>query len=260
MVLVLDVADQGFQHVFHGQVADHLAVGLLDQGEVRAALAELLEQVGQRHVPAHPLDRVHQLGQFQRRGQHLQQGQVQQQILDVQHSDEFAGGLVEDRVAAVFVPAEHAEHLVQRRLQFQVDQVLARVGPVHHLQFAELHGRGQHAHVLVAGVAGAAGMQDQLEFVAAVVVFVVRPRLALAGDAQDGVGAGIEQEDRRVHGPVEQVQRCGRPQRQQFGFADGPGLGGQLADHDVQVGNDEEGGEEGNAVQQLRRVDADGRE
>ena len=42
-VLVLDVAHQHFQHVFHGQVADHLAIGFLYQHEVRAALTELLQ-------------------------------------------------------------------------------------------------------------------------------------------------------------------------------------------------------------------------
>src|ERR1700712_4825112 len=43
-VFVLNVADQDFEHVFHGQVTDYLAVGLLDQREVRSALTELLQQ------------------------------------------------------------------------------------------------------------------------------------------------------------------------------------------------------------------------
>ena len=81
--------------------------------------------------------------------------------------------------------------------------------------------------------------------------------LALPGNAQDGVGTGVEHEDRRVHQPVEGVQRRGRPQRQQLGLADRPGLGRQLADDDVQVGNDEERREEGDAVHQCRRLDAE---
>ncbi|MNJ82083.1 hypothetical protein D3C77_812460 [compost metagenome] len=60
-MFVLDVADQRFEHVFHGQVADHFAVGLFDQGEVRAALAERFQQGGQRHVPGDAFQRVHQL-------------------------------------------------------------------------------------------------------------------------------------------------------------------------------------------------------
>ena len=89
-------------------------------------------------------------------------------------------------------------------------------------------------------------------------VFMVRARLALAGNAQDGVGAGIEQVDRRVHGPVEQVQRHRRPQRQQLGLANRPGLGRQLTDHNVQVGNHEEGGKERHALDHFRRLDAHG--
>ncbi|MCY1177571.1 hypothetical protein D9M73_178850 [compost metagenome] len=76
-------------------------------------------------------------------------------------------------------------------------------------------------------------------------------------NAQDSVGAGVEQVDGRVHGPIEQVQRHGGPQRQQLGFADGPGFGGQFADHDVQVRNDEEGGEERDAFDHFGRLDAD---
>ncbi|MNE13964.1 hypothetical protein D3C80_1068200 [compost metagenome] len=86
---------------------------------------------------------------------------------------------------------------------------------------------------------------------------MVRARLALAGNAQDGVGAGIEQVDGRVHRPVEQVQRHGGPQRQQLGLADGPGLGRQLADHDVQVRDDEEGDEERDRLDQLGAVHAE---
>jgi DNA-binding transcriptional LysR family regulator len=65
-VFVLNITDQCFEHVLHGQVANHLAVGLLDQGEVRAALTELLEQLRQRHVPADALQRVHQIRQLER--------------------------------------------------------------------------------------------------------------------------------------------------------------------------------------------------
>jgi len=89
-------------------------------------------------------------------------------------------------------------------------------------------------------------------------VLMVRARLALAGDAQDRVGAGVEQVDGRVHGPVEQVQRHRRPQRQQLGFANGPGFGRQLTDHDVQVGNHEERRKERHALDHFRRFDAHG--
>ncbi|MNN01026.1 hypothetical protein D3C81_1136330 [compost metagenome] len=259
-MFVLDVADQHFQHVFHGQVADHLVVGLLDQGEVRAALAELFEQARQRHVLGHQLQRVGQLIEVEGLRQAVQRGQRQQQVLDVQQADELAPGAVEHRIAAVLVAADGRQDLVQRCAALQEHQVLARVGPVHHFQLAELDRRGQHTHALVAGVMGAAGVQDQLQLVAAVVVLVVRPRFALAGDLQDGVGAGVEQVDGRVHQPVEQVQRHGGPQRQQLGLADGPGLGRQLADHDVQVGNDEERGEERDPVDDLLRLNADGRQ
>ena len=89
-------------------------------------------------------------------------------------------------------------------------------------------------------------------------VLVVRARLALASDAQDGVGTGVEQVDRRVHGPVEQVQRHSGPQRQQLGLANSPRLGRQFTDHDVQVGNHEERREERHALDHLGRLDAHG--
>ncbi|MDF9775922.1 hypothetical protein OKW11_002879 [Pseudomonas baetica] len=101
-------------------------------------------------------------------------------------------------------------------------------------------------------------MQDQFQFFTAVVMLVMRAGFALAGDAQDLVGAGVEQVDGRVHDPVEQVQRHGGPQRQQFRFADRPGFGGQFADHDVQVRNDEEGGEERNRLDHFGGIDAHG--
>ena len=148
--------------------------------------------------------------------------------------------------------AHQGQDLLQRRMGVDGDHVFARVGPVDHFQLAHFHGRSQHAHALVAWVLATAGVQDQFQFFTAVVVLVVRPRLALAGDAQDGVGAGVEQVDGRVHGPVEQVQRYGSPQRQQLRFADGPGFGCQLTDNDVQVRNDEEGDEERHAFDQFR--------
>ncbi|MNE19393.1 hypothetical protein D3C80_1124720 [compost metagenome] len=80
--------------------------------------------------------------------------------------------------------------------------------------------------------------------------------LALAGDAQNGIGTGVEQPDRRVHGPVEQVQGDGCPQRQQLGFTDGPGLGRQLADHNVQVGNHKKGAEERDGLDHFVRLHA----
>ncbi|MNF81550.1 hypothetical protein D3C84_638270 [compost metagenome] len=89
-------------------------------------------------------------------------------------------------------------------------------------------------------------------------VLVMRAGFTLACDAQNGVGAGVEQVDGRVHGPVEQVQRHRCPQRQQLGLADGPGFRGQFTHHDVQVRNDEEGGKERHAFDHFRRVDADG--
>ncbi|MNI56255.1 hypothetical protein D3C73_1112460 [compost metagenome] len=88
-------------------------------------------------------------------------------------------------------------------------------------------------------------------------VLVMRAGFALPCDAQDLVGAGVEQVNGRVHGPVEQVQRHRGPQRQQFRFADGPGFRGELADHDVQVRNDEERGEERHALDHFRRLYAD---
>ncbi len=64
-VFVLNVADQHLKHVFHGQVADDVAIGFFDQGEVRATLAELLQQLRQRHVPRHAFQRPGQFGEVE---------------------------------------------------------------------------------------------------------------------------------------------------------------------------------------------------
>jgi len=174
----------------------------------------------------------------------------------VQQPGEFFALGVIHRVAAELVPADQGEDFLERGMGVDADHVLTRVGPVHDFQLAHFHGRGEYAHALVARVLTAAGVQDQLEFFAAVVVFVVRAWLTLAGDAQDSVGAGVEQVDGRVHGPVEQVQRHGGPQRQQLGLADRPRLGRQFADHDVQVRNDEEGDKERHRLDHFSAVHA----
>uniref|UniRef100_A0A494G9I2 Uncharacterized protein n=1 Tax=Solanum lycopersicum TaxID=4081 RepID=A0A494G9I2_SOLLC len=232
-VFVLDIADQHFQHVFHGQVADDVAVGFFNHSEVRAALAELLQQLRQRHVPGNALQRAGQFGEVERLGNVIQRRQFQQQILDVQQADEFLALAVVHRITAELVATEHRQDLFQRGVELEGDQVFPGVGPVDHFQLAHFHRRGQHAHALVTWILTTAGVQDQFQFFTAVMVLVMRAGLTLTRNAQDGVGAGVEQVDRRVHGPVEQVQRHRRPQRQQLGFADRPGFGCEFADHNV---------------------------
>ncbi len=174
----------------------------------------------------------------------------------MQQAGVFALIPVVDRIAAVLVEANHVEDLCQRCVVIQLQEVFAGVRPVGDFQLAHFDRRGEHLDLRIGGVQRAVGVQDQLQLLAAVMVLVLCAGLALAGDAQDGVGAGVEQVDRRVHQPVEQVKRHRRPQRQQLGLADRPGFRRQFAHHDVQVGNDEEGGEESDAVDQRRRVDA----
>src|SRR5471032_697670 len=253
-VFVLDIADQHFQHVFHGQVTDDLAVGFLYQSKVRAAFAELLQQLRQRHMARYALQRAGQLGQVERLGDVVQSRQFQQQVLDVQQADKLVAHRVIHRVAAELVAAEQREDFLERGVEVEGDKVFARVGPVHHFQFANFHGGGEYTHALVARVLATAGVQDQLEFFTAVMVLMVRARLALAGNTQDGVCAGVEQVNRRVHRPVEQVQRHRGPQRQQLGFADGPGFRRQFTYHDVQVGDHKEGGKERHALDHFRRL------
>ena len=252
-VFVLDITHQHFEHVFHRQVTHDLAVSLFNQGKVRAALAELLQQLAQRHVPRHALQRPGQFFKVEGFGQVIEVGQLQQQVLDMQQTDKGVGVSIVDRVAAELVATEQREDFLERCLGVQGHQVFAGVGPVDHFQLAHFHGRRQHAHALVARVLATAGVQDQLEFFTAVGVIMMGTWLALAGNTQDRVGAGVEQVNRRVHGPVEQVQRHGGPQRQGLGLADGPRLGCQLTDHDVQVGNDKEGSKERYALDHFRR-------
>ena len=87
---------------------------------------------------------------------------------------------------------------------------------------------------------------------------MVRARLALPCNAQNGIGTGVEQINGRVHRPIEEVQRHGGPQRQRLGFTNSPGFWRQLADHDVQVRNDKEGGKERHTFDHFRRFDTDG--
>ena len=86
---------------------------------------------------------------------------------------------------------------------------------------------------------------------------------ALAGQArhaQHPVGAGVEQVDGRVHGPIETIQGNRAPQADGFRVADGHRFGRQFAHDDVQEGNHAEGQHEGNAVYQFLRGEADGAE
>ncbi len=188
----------------------------------------------------------------------VQSRQFQQQILDVQQADELLAIAVVHRIAAELVATEHRQDFLERRVELERHQVFTGVGPVDHLQLAHFHGGSQHTHALVARVLATAGVQDQFQFFTAVMVFVMRAGFTLAGDPQDGVGAGVEQVDRRVHGPVEQVQRHCGPERQQLGFANGPGFRGQLTDHNVQVRDDEERSEERYAFDHFGRLHADG--
>ena len=123
---------------------------------------------------------------------------------------------------------------------------------------ADVKNKLQRDLPLVTRVLATAGVQDQLEFFAAVSMIMMGTGFTLAGNTQNRVGAGVEQVNRRVHGPVEQVQRHGGPQRQGLGLADGPRLGCQFTDHDMQVGNDKEGGKERYALDHFRRRHADG--
>ncbi len=211
-MFILNVADQHFQHVLHCEETHYLAIAFLDQHEVRAALAELLQQVAQRQVLGDPLQRAQQFVETKVVRQVLIAGQRQQQVLDMQQTGVFALIPVVDRIAAVLVEANHVEDLRQRCVVIQLQQVFAGVGPVGDFQLAHLDRRGEHLDLRVGGVQRAVGVQDQLQLLAAVMVLVLCAGLALAGDAQDGVGAGVEQVDRRVHQPVEQVQRHRCPQ------------------------------------------------
>ncbi|MNH08976.1 hypothetical protein D3C79_684160 [compost metagenome] len=251
-MFVLDITYQYFQHVFHGQVANHLAICFFDQGEMRAAFAELLQQVGQGHMARYAFQRPGQFSKVEGLRNMVEVSQFQQQVLDVQQANELAAFGIEYRVTAEFVPTEHRQDFLERRMGVEADHVFTGVGPVDHFQFAHFHGRGQHTHALVAGVLATAGVQDEFQFIAAVMVFVVRAWLTLAGDTQNRVGAGVEQVDGRVHHPVEEVQRYGGPQRQQFWFTDCPGFGRQFTDHNVQVGDHKEGAEERYRFDHLR--------
>ncbi len=118
-MFVLDVAHQHFEHVFHGQVAHDLAVGFFHHGEVRATLAELLEQLRQRHVPGNTFQRAGQLGEVERLRNMVQRCQFQQQVLDVQQADELATFSVIQRITAEFVTAEQGKDFLERRIEVQ---------------------------------------------------------------------------------------------------------------------------------------------
>ena len=137
-MFVLNIADQDFKHVFHRQVADHFAICFFNQRKVRAALAEAFEQLRQRHMTRHALQRAGQLFKVEGLGQVIKVGQFQQQVFDVQQPEKGVGFSIVDRVTAEFVTTKHRQNFFQRRLGVQSHQVFTGVGPVDHFQLAHL--------------------------------------------------------------------------------------------------------------------------
>ena len=77
-------------------------------------------------------------------------------------------------------------------------------------------------------------------------------RRANAGDPEDRVRARVHQCDERIHHPVEEVQRVRAPERESERTLYRKVLGGELADDDVQVGDDAERQREGDDLEKRR--------
>ena len=207
-VLVTDVADQHFQHILHGQEADHLVVAFFPPARNARRPGGTLQQAGQRHVlDTRSSGRSSSSGRNARRA--IVGRQRQQQVLDVQQADVLALDAVIDRVAAVLVAADDFQNLAQRascsscsRSSRELAQSTTSV----------------HSSLPPRPAPGSAGCSESRARLECRISLSSRGcsdgrgvrRLATAGDAQDGIGAGVEQVDRRVHQPVEQVQRRGR--------------------------------------------------
>ena len=188
----------------------------------------------------------------------------EEQVLQVDHAQHFLAFLVEIGVAREAVAAHGVEVFLDRQVLVQGDDFVNRAHQVGHGHFREFQRLGQDVALVVGelflfalftGGAGV-GTQDHLEFFVRV-VGLVPAGAGEAGHAQHHVGAGVQQPDRRVHRPVEAVQRQRTPQADRLRGADRQRLRRQFAHHDVQEGDHAERDHEGHAVDQLFVGDAE---
>jgi hypothetical protein len=181
----------------------------------------------------------------------------EEQVLQVDHAQHVFAIGIEIGIAAEAVAHHRLQVVFQRLAGVERDHFADRAHQVGHRQLGEIERLGQDV-ALVAGefFARLAGAQDQLELLVRV-VGVVAALAIQAGQPQHHVGAAVEHPDRRVHRPVEAVQRQRAPQADDFRIADRQRLRRQFADHDVQEGDHAEGEHEGHAVHHFGRGDAD---
>lgn len=180
---VLDVADDLFQHVFHGDQAGNAAMLVDDDRQVVAAGAELAQQ----HVQALDLGDEHgrpdQRADIQRRLEH-----VAQQVLGEQDADDVVAVVFVDRKARVRGLDDGGEQLRQRL--GDIEQIHARArhhdvgdGALGHGQRALDHGVG----LCVEQLALVRGFEDGLD---AFAVFRLAPHQGKQ-TVQQGFGRGF---------------------------------------------------------------------
>ena len=137
IVLVLDVADDLFQHVLDGHQASHAAVFVDHHGHVVVVGAELAQQ----HVEAlgfrHEGGRAQQLLDVERL---VAAEDQRQQVLGQEDADHLVEAFADHRVARVGGVDDRREELLRRVAGLDADHLRARHHDVAHLQVGDLDG------------------------------------------------------------------------------------------------------------------------
>ncbi len=254
VVLVLDVTDELLDEVLHRDDAGGAAVLVGDDREVHALAAHVGERGEDRAGPGQHQGLPGQLADPQRAVGHL----GVEQVADVHEADHVVGGAADDRVARV--------RLVQRLLG----------GPEHRrrgVQEVDLGARDHHlADLPVTGLEDvlddpslllAQGLVGVDEVAQLLVGHLLALGVRVAADQPDhDVGRDRQQPDDRTRDLGDPVDGRAERQREALGALQREPLGGQLAEHQGDVGDrdrdqhqrDDVGGAGRHApVDQLRR-------
>ena len=237
--LVLDLADDLLEQILERDDPLHRAVLVDHDGEMLVRAPELREQGGEILRLGHHRDRPHELGGLHR-GEPAVVHRLDQ-VADVQHADDVVERLAVDGVPGV----RRFEHRLQRLLGRQVDGDRDHLGPRHHhvrdLLVAEVEDLVEHLLLRVLDLALVGRAREQHAELGLGVRLHARFR-ADAGRAARRI-ASVELCSSQISGRSVRKNRRTGPgdeQRHTLRVVERDPLGHELADHDVQVRDDQQ--------------------
>ena len=170
-----------------------------------------------------------------------------EQVLDVDQSDDVVEVALAQREAGVAGAPRDLQVLFHRARGREVDHVGARHHDLARGAVRELEDVGEQLALLLGQLALLLGVEQAPDLLLAVAQLAFGDRLD-AEDAQDRVGGVVEHPDHRVRHLVEHVERERHPQRRRLRLADRERLRRQLAEDDVEDGDDRERDDQAHGV------------